>query len=206
MIAKAAVAGEGFGNPGGVWHENVSIRGLAFKAFGFLEEPGRKAAYTVGYYVIVPQEWRPLASAAGLVAEAVAVIWFVGRLIRHRWMTAADRLYWEWALVAIMMLILAPQISQDYMALALGAFSFVLAGCMIRGDRSLYLQYGVAVLLVGNILPRGLFARLIGIGESARITGYDHLLLAEGYQYFGFPLLGMLILLRVLSRVADDTR
>jgi hypothetical protein len=206
MIANAAVGGEGFGNPGGVWHENVSIRGLAFKAFGFLEEPGRSAAYQLGYYVVVPQDLRPFARAAALLAEGAAVTWFAMRLVRNRLLAAADRVYWEWALVAIMMLILAPQISQDYMALALGAFSYVLAACMMRGDKSLYLQFAIAVLLVANILPRGLFARLIGIGESMRITGYDHLMLAEAYQYFGFPLLGMLILLRVLSRVSDATR
>ena len=119
-------------------------------------------------------------------------------------MPAAERLFWEWALVAIMMLILAPQISQDYMVLALGAFSYVLAGCMLRGDRSVWAQYAIAVLLVANVLPRGLFARLIGVGASAQFTGYDHLMLAEAYQYFGFPLLGLLILVRVWNRLADE--
>src|SRR5204862_6025644 len=77
MIVKAALGGEGFGNPGGVWHENVSIRGLAFKAFGFLEEPGRVADYQVGYYLVVPANLRPFDGAAALVAETAAVAWML---------------------------------------------------------------------------------------------------------------------------------
>jgi hypothetical protein len=202
MIVRAALGGESFGWREGVWHENVSIRGVAFKAFGFLEEPGRMDAYQVGYFAIVPPDIRPFASAAGLVAEAVAAVWVVSRLIRHHAMSWFDRLYWEWALVAVAMLILAPQISQDYMVLALGAFSYVLAGCMIRGDKWLWLQFAAAVLLVANVVPRGLFARLMGIGPISRVAGTEHLLPAEAYQYFGFPLLGLLILLRVWSRLA----
>src|SRR4030095_3819010 len=109
---------------------------LASKAFGFLQEPGLPAPYQTGYYVVIPQNLRPLARLAALVVGAAAVIWLLWRLVRDQSMQAFNRLYWEWALIAIMMLILAPQISQDYMVLALGAFSYVLAGCMIRRDRS----------------------------------------------------------------------
>lgn len=203
MIVNAALGGESYGNPG-IWHENVSIRGLAFKAFGYLEEPNRVAKYQLGYYLFVPPQWTPWARAAALIAEAIAVIWLLWRLFKNRVLPAAEQLYWEWALIAIMMLILAPQISQDYMVLALGAFSYVLAGCMLRGDRSLWVQYALAVLLVANVLPRGLFARLIGVGASAQFTSYEHLTLAEAYQFFGFPLLGLLILVRVWNRLADE--
>ena len=206
MIVKAATAGEGFGNAGGVWHENVSIRGLASKAFGFLEEPGRAAAYQTGYYVVIPESLRLLARIAALLAEAIAVIWLLLRLVRDGSMRVFNRWYWEWALIAIMMLILAPQISQDYMVLALGAFSYVLAGCMLRAGAWLWAEYVVAMVLVGNVLPRGLFARLIGIGPLSRFAGHQHLLPAEAYQYFGFPLLGLLILLHVWTRLADDSR
>lgn len=207
MIINAALGGESYGNPGGVWHENVSIRGLAFKAFGLLEEPGSRVAnYQLGYYVFVPPQWEPIARVTALAAEALAVIWLVWRLFKDRVMPLSERLYWEWALVAIMMLILAPQISQDYMVLALGAFSYVLAGCMLRADKWLWAEFAIAVLLVANVLPRGLFARLIGVGAMSRIAGAEHLLPAEAYQYFGFPLLGLLILLHVWTRVADGSR
>ena len=202
MLVKAAFGSQDFGNSG-IWHENVSIRGLAFKAFGYLEEPGRYSPYQLGYYVIVPPDLRPYARATALVAEALAVIWLLWRFMKDQSMTRIDRLYWEWALVAVMMIVLAPQVSQDYMALTLGAFSFVLAGCLIRADRWLWLQFGIAVLLVGNILPRGLFARLLLVDRAMLVTSYEHLTLAEAYQYFGFPLLGLLVLVRVWDRVAE---
>lgn len=205
MIASAALSGEGYGNAG-IWHENVSIRGLAFKAFGYLEEPGRLASYQLGYYVVVPSNLRPYARALALIAEGAAVAWLVWRFVRNGSMKAFDRAYWEWALVAIMMLVLAPQISQDYMVLALGAFSYVLAGCMLRGNARIWIAFTAAVMLVANVLPRGLFARMIGIGPISRFTGYEHLLPAEAYQYFGFPLVGLLILLHVWTRVADVER
>jgi hypothetical protein len=197
MIANAALSGEGYGNSGGIWHENVSIRGLAYKAFGYLEQPGRGAAYQLGYYVVVPPELRPWARLIGLAAEAAAIAWLVWRFVRHRSMKPFDRLYWEWALVAIMMLALAPQISQDYMVLSLGAFSYVLAGCMVRANRRLWIEFAIAVLLVGNVLPRAVFARLIGIDAIMQFTGYQHLVRAEAYQYFGFPLVGLLLLVHV---------
>jgi hypothetical protein len=205
MLVRAAVGGEtiGFGR---IWHENVSIRGVAFKAFGFLEEPGRQTTYQTGYFVIIPPELRPYASAAALIAEAAAAGWLLWQFYRNRSMRAVDRAYWEWALVAIMMLVLAPQISQDYMVLTLGAFSYVLAGCLLRAGAWLWAEYVVAVLLVGNVIPRGLFAGVIGIGPLSRFAGHEHLLPAEAYQYFGFPLLGLLILLHVWTRLADASR
>ena len=100
-----------------------------------------------------------------------------------------------------MMLVLAPQISQDYMVLALGAFSYVLAACLLRANAWLWARLA-AVLLVANIVPRGLFGRLVLADVGARAAGYEHLSVAEAYQYFGFPLLGLVLLLRVWSRVS----
>lgn len=205
MLVRAAVGGEtiGFGR---IWHENVSIRGVVFKAFGFLEAPGRLADYQTGYFVVIPSEWRPYARAAALIAEAAAAGWLLWQFFRDRSMRVVDRAYWEWALVAIMMLVLAPQISQDYMVLTLGAFSYVLAGCMLRAGAWVWAEYAVAVVLVGNVIPRGVFARVIGIGPLSRFAGHQHLMPAEAYQYFGFPLLGLLILLHVWTQVADLDR
>jgi hypothetical protein len=63
--------------------------------------------------------------------------------------------------MALMMLVLAPQISQDYMVLRLGAFSFVLAACMLYGTRVSWIEFAIAVLLVGNVVPRGIFSRVV---------------------------------------------
>jgi hypothetical protein len=205
MIVNAALGGEGYGNAGGLlWHENVSIRGLAFKMFGYLEAPGSNLAanYQVGYFAIVPGELRPMAWLVAMVAQGAAVAWLGWQLVMRKWADDAERMYFEWALVAIMMLMLAPQISQDYMVLALGAFSYVLAACLLRADGWLWAQYIAAVLLVANVVPRGLFARLVFADVGARAAGYQHLTVAEAYQYFGFPLIGLVLLLRVWSRVS----
>jgi hypothetical protein len=203
MIVKAALGGEDYGNGGMTWHENVSLRGLAFKAFGFLEKPGHSSTYQLGYWVVVPAALKPFAKATALVTEAVAVVWLLARFVKQRSMPVVPRWYWEWALVAIMMMVLAPQISQDYMVLTLGAFSCVLVACMVRRDKWLWIQFAVAVLLVGNIVPRAVFGRLMLVDRAMRLNEYGHLTLAEGFQYFGFPLLGLLVLLLAWRRVAD---
>ena len=110
----------------------------------------------------MPGDLRPFATLTAWVAQAIATGWLVWQLVHAQsGSNDVDRMYWEWALVAIMMLALAPQISQDYMVLALGAFSYVLAACLLRADVWLWVQYGAAVLLVANVVPRGLFARLV---------------------------------------------
>jgi hypothetical protein len=208
MIFRAALSGEGFGNgangAGMLWHENISIRGVAAKMFGYLEAPGSNAlaTYQVGYYVIVPAERRMIASTVGVIAQGAAMAWFAWQFFVRPWADATDRRYWEWALVAVGMLVLAPQISQDYMVLSLGAFSFVLAGCLLRSDKWLWALYAAAVLLVGNVLPRGLFGRLVFADTAAQAAGYGHLMVAEAYQYFGFPLLGLILLLWAWTRAS----
>ena len=47
------------------------------------------------------------------------------------------------------------------MILALVAFSFVLAGCLVEGDRFTWGNFLIAVLLVGNVIPRGVFSQLL---------------------------------------------
>jgi hypothetical protein len=209
MIAAAA-GGDGFGNALGlVWHENVSLRGLVLKAFGFLTFPDLAIADPVntrGVFVRVVPELQGTARMVALIVQGLAVCWVGWTLLRRVFRPEPGRSFWDWALVGIMMLVLAPQISQDYMVLTLGAFSFVLAGCMIHGTRAAWIEFAIAVLLVGNILPRGVFSRLVLIDPIIAVSGYTHLTRSEAYQYFCFPLLGLLILVRAWMRLsaADD--
>lgn len=207
-IIRAAIGGDGYGNAMGLtWHENVSLRGVVLKAFGYLEQPDRTAIdplYSKGYYVWVEPALRSTARRAALAVELIGGAWVVWTLWRRRHLAEPSRTFWDWALVGLMMLVLAPQISQDYMVLTLGAFSYVLAGCMLYGSRAAWIEFAIAVLLVGNILPRGLFARLLLIDPLMTWTGYTHLTRSEAYQYFGFPLLGLLFLLKCWSRVSSE--
>ena len=205
-LVQAAVGGDGYGNALGlVWHENVSIRGIVAKAFGYLEDPsaGVISSYQRGYYVRVLPELYPTARVLGLAMQAIGSLWVGVTLLRRMRRPEPSRSFWDWALIGIMMLVLAPQISQDYMVLALFAFSYVLAACMLFGDRRSWIEFAIAVLLVGNVVPRGVFSRLVGIDPMMAYSGYDHLMRAEAYQYFGFPLLGLLVLTRTWLRLSE---
>jgi hypothetical protein len=72
----------------------------------------------------------------------------------------------------------------------------------VRGRASLWVGFAIAVLLVGNVLPRGVFGRLVLADRLAPLIGGGHLVVAEAYQYFGFPLLGLFVLLFVWHRTA----
>jgi hypothetical protein len=205
MIVNAALGGETYGNPG-TWHENVSLRGMALKAFGYLEDPGTAIdqKYQLGYYVRLLPGTQALARGVALAVMAIGAWWVAWTLLRTSRRPEPSRTYWDWALMGVMMLVLAPQISQDYMVLALIAFSFVLAGCMLYGTRAAWIEFAIAVLLVGNLIPRGAFSRLVLIDPLMRFTDYEHLMRSEAYQYFGFPLLGLLILMRAWIRLSDE--
>lgn len=206
-IVKAAIGGDGYGNPLGLtWHENVSLRGVVLKAFGYLEPPDRtiiNPLYSRGFYVRVLPGMQQTARVLGLAVEVTGALWVAVTLWRRRSVSEPSRGYWDWALIGLMMLVLAPQISQDYMVLTLGAFSFVLAACMVYGNRAAWIEFAIAALLVGNFLPRGMFSRLVLIDPIMAYTGYQHLIRSEAYQYFGFPLVGLLVLARAWVRLSD---
>jgi hypothetical protein len=206
-LFTAAAGGDGFGSFGLMWHENVSLRGVVLKAFGYLEKPDFTIIdppYALGFYVRYLPQLVPWARAAALVAQALGVLWVGVTLLRRTSLNEPSRTYWDWALVGIMMLVLAPQISQDYMVLTLGAFSFVLAGCMLYGTTATWIQFGIAVLLVGNVVPRGVFSRFVLIDAWVAINDYGHLTRSEAYQYFGFPLLGLLVLALAWTRLSSN--
>ena len=207
-ILQAAAGGDGYGNALGMtWHENVSLRGVVLKAFGRLEKPDFTIVnpeYSRGFYVLVDPALRPVARAVGLAAEVVGMAWVAWILFRRRHLPEPSRACWDMALIALMMLVLAPQASHDYMVLTLPAFSFVLAACRLYGSRAAWIEFAIAVLLVANIVPRGLFSRAVMIDPIMRLTGYEHLTRAEAYQYFGFPLLGLLVLARAWSRLSAE--
>jgi hypothetical protein len=206
-LAVAATGAEGFGNPRGmIWHENVSLRGVVTKAFGYLEKPDitiKSGGYTRGFHVVIPPAWQPVAQTLGTAVQGIGLLWVAWTIWRRRRRPDPSRTYWDWAFVSIMMLVMAPQISQDYMVLTLGAFSFVLAGCLLEGSRRAWIDFALATLLVGNIIPRGAFSQLLLIDPAITWSGYEHLMRAEAYQYYGFPLLGLLLLTRAWSRLGD---
>lgn len=206
-LVGAAGGGGGYGNPKAmIWHENVSLRGVVVKGFGFLEKPGRyskPSGYTEGYHLLIPEDRQVVATAVGTIVQGFGLLWAAWMIWRRRTRAEPGGTYWDWAFVGIMMLVMAPQVSQDYMVLTLVAFSFVLVGCLYEGDRSTWVDFALAVLLVGNVIPRGAFSRLFLIEYAQRWSGYEHLLGPEAYQFYGFPLLGLLLLTRAWWRLSE---
>ena len=206
-LAGAAGSGEGYGNSKNmIWHENVSLRGVVTKGFGYLDKPGthsRPMGYNEGYHLVIPASRQAAATAVATTAQVLGLAWFAWMLWRRRHEPHPNATYWDWTFVGIMMLVMAPQISQDYMVLTLVAFSFVLVACLFEGDRFAWINFGLAVLLVGNVIPRSAFSRLMLVDYAQRWSGYEHLMAAEAYQFYGFPLLGLLLLTRAWWRLAN---
>jgi hypothetical protein len=204
-LVRAAVGAPGYGfGVNLTWHENVSIRGVLTKAFGYLEKPDPNAfsLYQRGYFVVVPDGWRALSRLVGTSVQAVGLAWTAWVVLR-RTKSAVDSagIVWEWGFLAAMMLVLAPQVSHDYMVLTLGAFSVALAACLTAPTLAGWFDFAMATLLVANVVPRALLSRGVMIDTIIRVAGYSHLTRAEAFQYFGFPLLGLLFLVRLLMRV-----
>ena len=201
-IVNAAFGGDGYGNVLGMtWHENVSLRGVVLKAFGYLDQRARSV--DLAFYVTLLPGMQQTARTVALLVWVIGVFWTGVTLLRRSRRPEPSRTYWDWALIGLMMLVLAPQISQDYMVLALGAFSFVLAACMLYGTRVAWIEFAIAVLLVGNVVPRGVFSRFVLIDPVIAVTGYTHLTRSEAYQYFGLPLIGLLVLARTWMRLSE---
>lgn len=206
-MVRAGAGSSGYGNGLGMtWHENVSFRGLTAKAFGRLEKPDpdpSMSPYPRGYYVLGLPGWQTTATALGIGVQVVGFGWVAWMLRRREGWSRASQTLWDFAFIGAMMLVLAPQGSQDYMVLTLAAFSFSLTACASMRVRKMWVSFTLALLLVANIAPRGLFSRALLIDPIMRITGYTHLTRAEAYQYFGFPLLGLLLLVSTLVRIRE---
>jgi hypothetical protein len=70
----------------------------------------------------------------------------------------------------------------------------------LRRDRALVLCFAGAVVLVANIVPRGVVVRLSGVASVLIWSGYGHLTPLEGFSYYGYPLLGMMLMAAALMR------
>lgn len=185
---------------GFAYHENVSLKGMIGKIFG---------GWQVGsnYHTQIPADRLALAQAVASFAQFVVIAWLVKLLEpwRHRpglagWRYA--RVPWEWALMTTMMLILSPQAAFEYAVLALPAFSVVVgvlvADVALRRRPEVWVWFGAAVFLVANILPRQVINRMLPVDLLLHWTGNTRLKGSEGYQYFGFPLLGLACLVAAL--------
>lgn len=205
-IVGAASGGAGYGNTqyALTWHENVAIKGMVDKGFGQLRSPYVPTANDTvhRYYVGMSPETARRSAVVGTVLQAVGGLIFLVGLWRGASTPAAPvrTELWCWAWTAAFMMILPPQSAFHYMILTLPAISFVIISAVAETQRwhpRLLLAAAVA-LLIANILPRTVINRLLLMDVLRAWSSYDYLTLSETYQYFGFPLLGMLLLIAYL--------
>jgi len=191
------------------YHENISLKGMIAKAFGSFHVRGD---FTVdGKYVVLEGAQLKAALLLGHLVQAAGLVWIAWTLRPWRADRTARRtaLAWEWAFVSVMMLVLSPQTAFEYTVLALPAFSLVAAALtldpVLRRRRSVWLTFGPALLLVANLVPRQCLNWLLQgpIDALLRWSGNGHFNRSEGYQYFGFPLVGLLALIAALWAVRD---
>ena len=198
-VGRAAV-----GNTWGLnWHENISLKGAIAKLIGHLEvPPGADRSQTpngLGFYVVLS---RPQLTATILLGDLAALTGLA--LLTWTWLRGpvgrtVERTLWEWSFLVVALLILSPNTTFEYATLALGAMSYVfvrLVSAASYGEPRLRtsIGFGAAIVLLGALLPRQLLNRVTFVSAINQWTGYRHLTTSEAYQYYCFPLAGLLLL------------
>ena len=210
-IVFGAAAPSAYGNvPSLAWHENISLKGIVAKLFGHLDAPRLAPSLgypQVGYVTVATPRMRLAGNIVSYAVQGAALCWMVAVFLRSsslRW-RAETRTIWDWSFITLMMLVLAPQTGIDYQTLALIAFSFVLVAALalpeLRRDRLLLVTYAGAIVLVANIVPRSVIVRLSGVSRVLAWNHYTHLTPLEGFSYYGYPLLGLILMAVALMRV-----
>lgn len=199
-LVKSA-AGESFGL---TWHENISLKAAIAKLFGRLDTPDIAAGRGGSTIVLTSQQMQTatmIGDVAVLVGLALLTVTWLRSGTRSR-----DTILWEWSVLTVAMLILSPNTTFEYATLALGATSYAVVRASVPGSaigaRSRpWLLLGGALFLLGALLPRQLLNRLTFADAIRRWSGYTHLTPSEVYQYYCFPLLGLLLLVAALWRL-----
>ena len=203
------------------WHENISLKGMIAKQIGFLQttdtspiderqlDPAYQVSLGLGetkYMVTLTRAQLREVRNIAWAAQACGLLLLTWACMRGAHGTR-NRTVWDWSLVAAMTLILSPQTAFEYCTLALGAFSYLIVRWLAAPARSAprhWLPLAGAIVLIANLLPRQVMNRVVFVDAITRWTGYTHLKPSEAYQYFGFPFVGLVLLVVALSQVSDE--
>lgn len=192
---------------------NMSLKGLFVKGFGRLQTPQgglfEGGDPRSGYYVNVSPGRANLSNLLGNLCTVGITLWFVRAMFdRRRRARSVDNDLWEWALTGAVMFVVSPLLAYEYSVLVLPAFSIAAAMVIaIRPDRKRMVAtaiFALALFLVGNMVPRQLVQTIIPTAAVIRWSGYTHLKLTEAYYYFGFPMLGVMLLVIMLWWVRPE--
>jgi hypothetical protein len=197
------VAAGAMGNSYGLnWHENFSVKAAFAKLFGELPAPTHDGARTSGYLIALTG-WRRTAATvvgdASIVAGGAGLTW---SWLRERGVHSRDKTLKEWSLLAVALLILSPNTIFEYTTLALGALSyaFVRIALAERRNTGSWALFVASLFLLGGVAPRPLLNRLTMIAALNEWTGNVHLTPSEAYQYYCFPLVGLVLLALTIVR------
>ncbi len=186
------------------YHENVSIKGMLVKCFA-----GFKLLPENPYWILIDAQRLRLANALAHLIQLAGIACTIWVLKRKTSPMAArsDTVAWEWAFLCVILMLLSPQIAFEYMTLALVAFSVIWTAFFVdpvlRRQRLAVISFGAAIFLVANILPRQVINRLLPLTTINHLGGTAHLIPSEAYQFYGFPLLGILAFVVTLWSVRD---
>ena len=104
------------------------------------------------------------------------------------------------------MLIVSPNTTFEYATLALGAISYAVARMSgaepyAEPHARTWAYLGASMFFLGVLLPRQVLNAVTFVGALSRYNGYSHLSPSEAYQFYCFPLLGLLLLTAALWRL-----
>lgn len=185
------------------WHENLSLKAALVKLFGHVDNPRLMSAGTyygqAGYFVVLSETRRAIAVRIGDVVALIGFAWLTRSWIARSRKRTAERVVWEWSLLLAAMLILSPHTAFEYITLALWAVSYAIvrlgtANWSLHPGRGIPLTLGMSFFLLGVFLPRSVQNKLALVDVINRWTGYTHFTSSEAYQYYCFPLAGLILL------------
>jgi hypothetical protein len=195
-LARSVIGSSSYGL---MWHENLSLKGAAAKLFGRLI-PGPSP-----YMLTMTTSEQQAASIVGDIAVFGTMALLTAVLLRSRVHSVSARI-WEWSLVSVVMLIVSPNTTFEYATLVLGAISYAIV--RLRGiepylepHRRTWIYLGASMFFLGVLLPRQVLNTLTFVEALSRRSGYTHLTPSEAYQYYCFPLLGLILLTAALWRL-----
>jgi hypothetical protein len=192
------------GNTWGLnWHENISLKGAIAKLIGHLEIPPdadrSRTPNGLGFYVVLSRPQLTATIVLGDIAALTGLALLTWTWLRGPAGRSAERTLWEWSFLVVALLILSPNTTFEYATLALGAMSYAfvrLTTAVPYEEPRLRTSicFGAAIVLLGALIPRQVLNRVTFVSTINQWTGYLHLTLSEAYQYYCFPLAGLLLL------------
>jgi hypothetical protein len=197
------------------WHENLSLKAALVKLFGHVDNPRLMPADAyygqAGYFVALSAARRSIAVRIGDVIAVMGFAWLTRAWIQGRQKRTAELIAWEWSVLLAVMLILSPHTAFEYITLALGAVSYAVVRLGTTNWRvspgwGIPLTLGMSFFLLGVFLPRSVQNKLALVDVINRWTGYTHFTPSEAYQYYCFPLAGLIVLAVGLWRLGPGDR